>query len=96
MRGPLGGAILLLIAAASSGQTPATGRISGQVTVTSRARGTPLSANAYLPRAVGRHQGTPAPEIRNVVVYLKDAPYRGTLSPSRAEIRQGNGTFLRT
>ena len=37
----------------------------------------PLPSNVYPPRAVGRHEPRPLPEISNVVVYLKDVAFHG-------------------
>ena len=63
----------------------------GRVTI-----GIPIStrrpANAYS-RAAQATNLAPVSELRNVVVYLKDAK-RGAVQPSRAEIRQVNETFV--
>jgi hypothetical protein len=40
-----------------------------------------------------RHEGA-VPEIRNVVVYVRGAPYRGPLPARRATMRQENETFV--
>jgi plastocyanin len=50
-------------------------------------------AAAYPTRAVTAANLAPASEVRHVVVFLKDAPARG-VTPTRAEIRQRNETFL--
>ena len=71
----------------------ATGTISGRVTLTTRMRGVPISTNAYAPRAV-THQATPsAPEMRSVVLYLKDVRYKAPLPVSHAQIRQEDESF---
>jgi hypothetical protein len=90
----LAGAALLLVVIAPAGQSQETGSIAGHVRLTTRVRGTPLPSNVYQPRAVGHHLASPSPEIRNVVVYLKDITYRGMLPTSHGEIRQVNETFV--
>jgi len=72
---------------------PETGSITGHVRLTTRIRA-PLPANVYPSRSIGRHDAPAAPEIRNVVVYLKDAVFRGTLPASKAELHQRNETFV--
>ncbi len=82
------------VPSASGQAAPATGTVTGQVTLTTRMRGVPIATNAYAPRAV-THQGAPtAPEMRSVVVYLKDGRHSGPLDPSRAEIRQEAESFV--
>lgn len=82
-----------LTAAAPYGQTPNTGSVSGRVTLTKRIRGTALPSTAYPSRAVGRSELPATPEIRNVVVYLKDPAVRGALTTKRSEMKQANETF---
>jgi plastocyanin len=61
--------------------------------LTTRMRGAPISTNAYAPRAV-THQATPsAPEMRSVVLYLKDVRYKAPLPVSHAQIRQEDESF---
>jgi len=67
--------------------------VTGHVVLAGRIRGVPLPSNAYQPRAINRRGGQPGPEIRNVVVYLKDAAFDGVLPPMRAQIRQTNEAF---
>jgi plastocyanin len=86
-------ALVCLLAAGASGQSPEPGTVTGQVKLTRRIRGVPLPSNAYQPRAVNRHQAASGPEIKNVVVYLRDAAFRGTLPTTRHEIRQVNEAF---
>lgn len=93
MRGALAIAALAIVVARPAGQTPDTGSVNGHIKLT-RVRGTPLPSNAYQPRAVNRHAPPPLPEIRNVVVYLKDAPVRGTLPVGREVIRQEDESFV--
>ena len=69
-----------------------TGRLEGRV-ILSHVRGTRLPSTAYAPRAVGPPAATSAPEIRNVVVYLKRAPFTGTLEVSRRKILQVGEAF---
>jgi hypothetical protein len=93
MRGALAVAALAVVVARPAGQTPETGSVAGRIKLT-RVRGTPLPSNVYQPRAVNRHASPPTPEIRNVVVYLKEVPFRGTLPVSREVIRQENESFV--
>jgi plastocyanin len=96
MRGLLGGTALLLVGAAAVplGQTPGTGSIVGHVTLTARVHGTPLPSSAYPTRAIQPHDVQAAPEIRNVVVYLKGVKYGGALATSRVSIRQEHESFV--
>lgn len=84
----------LLAVAGSSSQLPEGGTIAGKVTLTAAVRGVPLASNAYQPRAVGRHEPGRTPEIQNVVVYLKDAAFKGVLPASRQVVEQRNETFV--
>ncbi len=85
--------LLSLTTAVPLAQTPQTGSITGHIRLTTRIRA-PLPANAYSSRAIGKHEQPPIPEIRNVVVYLKDPPFRGVLPVSRVELHQENETFV--
>lgn len=91
---PLASLLAALIVATAGGQTPDTGSIVGHVTLTTRVRGRALPSTAYPTRAVGAHDPTALPEIRNVVVYLKDVAFHGALPPAKAELRQEHETFL--
>jgi hypothetical protein len=71
----------------------ATGSITGHIRLTTKIRA-PLPANAYPSRSIGKHEAPTLPEIRNVIVYLKDPPFRGALPVSRVELRQQNETFV--
>jgi plastocyanin len=73
---------------------PETGSMAGHVKLTSRVRGERLPSAVYPGRAVGHSTPPRVPEIHNVVVYLKDAPFQGTLPATSAEIRQEHETFL--
>src|SRR5476651_1643914 len=83
-----------LLAAVPGGQTPDTGTIVGKVTLTSKVRGSAMPSTAYPGRTVGQHESPSIPEIRNVVVYLKDVAYRGPLPLKKAELRQQHETFV--
>lgn len=74
--------------ASPGGQAPDTGGIAGHVTLTTGIKGRALPSTAYPTRAVGAHDPSASPEIRNVVVYLTDIAFRGALPPSRGELRQ--------
>jgi plastocyanin len=94
MRLLLAGTVATLLAAAGPvGQAPESGTITGTVKL-ARVRGTPLPSNVYQPRAVGRHDAGGAPEIRNVVVYLRNPAFKGTLNTARYEITQRDETFV--
>jgi plastocyanin len=94
MRGVLTAAASFALVAALAGQTPDSGTIAGQVKLTSRVRGTPLPSNVYQPRRVANHDAIVIPEIKNVVVYLKDVKFKGALPPSHAQIRQEHESFV--
>ena len=87
-------ALGLAFAALGAGQLPDTGRVVGRVRLTSKLPGKPLASTAYPRRSVGDHDAPSLPEIRNVVVYIKDAVYRGALPARRAELRQEHETFI--
>ncbi len=87
-------ALLLLPFAAPGAQIVETGSILGEVKLKPNAGGSALPSTAYPTRAVGPRTTHPIPETTNVVVYLKDAAFRGTLPARRAEIRQEHETFL--
>jgi plastocyanin len=71
-----------------------TGTIVGRVTLTTRVKGAALPSTAYPTRAVGAADTYAIPEIKNVVVYLKDAAFRGALASPRAQLRQEHETFV--
>jgi plastocyanin len=87
-------ALCLALAALPAGQTPETGRVIGRVRLTTKVPGKPLASTAYPRRTVGDHDAPSPPEIRNVVVYIKDAAYRGALAAKSAELRQEHETFI--
>jgi hypothetical protein len=93
MRGALAVAALAVVVAVPAGQTPEAGSVTGHIKLT-RVRGTPLPSNVYQPRAVNRHAPPALPEIRNVVVYLKNVQFRGPLPASREVIRQEDESFV--
>jgi len=74
-------------------QPQETGTIAGHIRLTARVRA-PLPANPYPSRAIGRHEAPAAPEIRNVVVYLRDPGFKGALPASHVELHQENETFV--
>jgi plastocyanin len=75
-------------------QTPDAGTIAGQVTLTTRVRSARLPAAVYPSRTVPNNDPPAVSELRNVVVYLKNAAFRGALPVTSAEIRQVNETFI--
>jgi hypothetical protein len=87
--------LFVLAVSAPNGQTnPSTGRVTGRVRLTTKIPGKPLASTAYPRRTVGNHQAPVLPEIRNVVVYIKDALHRGPLPASRNELLQEHETFI--
>jgi hypothetical protein len=80
--------------AMAGGQSPGAGSITGHVRLTPKIKGRALPSTAYPTRAVGTHDPTATPEIKNVVVYLKDAAFRGPLPLTRGELRQEHETFV--
>ena len=77
-------ASLTIVQPVTLGQPPPqTGSIAGRVKITARVRGAALSTNAYAPRAVSVQASSAVPEMRSVVVYLKDPSYRGALPVMR-------------
>ena len=69
------------------------GSIAGRVRLTARIR-SPLPSNVYPSRTIGKHTAPAIPELRNVVVYLKDAAFRGVLRTTKSELRQEDETFI--
>jgi len=86
--------LLAVFAAAPGGQVPDTGSIAGHVRLTPKIKGRALPSTAYPTRAVGAHDPSALPEIKNVVVYLKDVAFRGALPAAKGELRQEHETFL--
>jgi plastocyanin len=87
-------ALCLALAALPAGQAPETGRVAGRIRLTTKVPGKPLPSAAYPRRAVGDNEAPVQPEIRNVVVYIKDAVYKGALATNRIELRQEHETFI--
>jgi hypothetical protein len=85
-------AVLSAGAAGQSADASRTGRIEGRV-ILSQVRGTRLPSTAYSRSAIGPRDALSNPEIRNVVVYLKGAPFGGRLPITRDEIVQKGETF---
>jgi plastocyanin len=75
-------------------QTGSTGTIAGRVTITSRIRGSALPAATYPSRSVTLPAPSHVPELRSVVVYLKDVANHGTPPPMRRQIRQEHESFV--
>src|SRR5262249_56951461 len=61
--------------------------------MTASVRGATLPSNVYQPRAVGNHDAIAIPEIKNVVIYLKNVKFKGVLPVSHQEIRQEREAF---
>jgi plastocyanin len=92
---PITAALLVwLIVAAVDGQSPESGRVAGHVTLTRRIKGSALPSTAYPTRAVGMSDTRAIPEIRNVVVYLKDVAFRAPPSAVKAVLRQEHEAFV--
>jgi plastocyanin len=90
----LAAAVTACLIAAPGAQVPEPGGITGQVKLKPRVGGAALPSTAYPTRAVGPRDTHPLPEIRNVVVYVKDVTYRGALHQTRTEVRQEHETFV--
>jgi plastocyanin len=86
-------ATVLPHAQTTSAQTVTAGAIAGHVKLTARVR-TPLASNAYPARTIEKHKAAAIPEIRNVVVYLSNPGFRGTLRTTKSELTQENETFV--
>jgi len=93
MRGVLTVAASFALVAALAGQSPDSGTITGQVKLTTRVRGTALPSNVYQPRTVANHSAISIPEIKSVVIYLKNVKFKGPLPPVHQEIRQEHEAF---
>jgi plastocyanin len=93
-RATLAVAVTLSLIAAPGAQVQDAGTIAGRVTLKSRIGGAALPSTAYPTRAVGLREPSPLPEIKNVVVYVKNVAYRGALRPRRTEMRQDHETFM--
>ena len=92
---PITAALLAwLIVAAVDGQSPESGRVAGHVTLTRRIKGSALPSTAYPTRAVGTSDTRAIPEIRNVVVYLKDVAFRAPPSAAKGVLRQEHEAFV--
>jgi plastocyanin len=83
-----------LAAAIPTGEAQEPGVIGGHVKLTSRVRGARQASAVYPSRGIPRHDPPPVPEIRNVVVYLKDVAFRGALPVSTSDMRQEHETFV--
>jgi hypothetical protein len=86
--------LVCLMPADPRGQGHEPGSVSGNIKLTKKIRGVPLPSNAYQPRAVNRRDAGGGPEIKNVVVYVRDVPFRSPLPVERHEIRQVHESFL--
>lgn len=94
MRRLIFAALLLPAAIARVPAAAETGTVAGVVRLTARVRGQALPTVPYAPRAVSRHAPPATPEIRHVVVYLKDVDFRGPLPVATREIVQDHETFV--
>jgi plastocyanin len=86
--------VALLLVSALGAQTPDSGGITGRVKLKPRVGGAALPSTAYPTRAVGPASTHPIPEIKNVVVYVKDVAFRGTLPARTLEMEQEHETFI--
>jgi plastocyanin len=92
----LGALLLAPAGAAQPGRPDAgradTGRIVGRVRLGLRPSPRPLSTNAYSRQVTT--PGTPASELGNVLVWIKDRPRSAALPPVEAELRQRDEQFV--
>ncbi|MFI5179297.1 MAG: carboxypeptidase regulatory-like domain-containing protein [Vicinamibacterales bacterium] len=86
--------VLGSVVALPGSQAPETGGLAGHVKLKPRVGGAALPSTAYPTRAVGPRETHAIPEIKNVVVYLKNAAFHGTLPPRKAELHQEHETFV--
>ena len=91
---PIAALLTSLIVAAAGGQSADAGSVAGHVKLTTRIKGAALPSTAYPTRAVSSADSRAIPEIRNVVVYLKDAAVRGPLPATNGVLRQEHETFV--
>src|SRR5438128_694078 len=85
---------LTFLAGPLASQGPDVGAIAGHIKLTRRAAGAPLPTNTYPARTVSPRAAPPVPEMRNVVVYLKNVVARGRVPTSTAELKQEDETFV--
>jgi plastocyanin len=78
---------------AARGELAQPGTIAGHVVLTTHMRGVPIGTAAYPTRGVPYQASAAAPEMRNVVVYLKGIAFDGPLPTTQAQIRQEHESF---
>lgn len=87
--------VALAVASVAPHAAPAlTGTIVGHVELTTKIKSSSLPSTIYQPRAVAHHAPSGSPEIGNVVVSLKGAPFTGALPAMTREIRQVHEEFV--
>jgi plastocyanin len=69
------------------------GRIAGLIRLSEKRSARPLRSTAYPGRHIAQ-QGSPGPELSNVLVWLRDAPPAPALPAMPGEIRQRAETFV--
>jgi plastocyanin len=84
----------LFLVTLAAAQPPEPGALTGRVKLTKRIKGTALASAVYPGRAVAIQAAPSIPEIRNVVVYLKDAAFHGALPVTTVEMRQEREAFV--
>jgi len=94
MRAGLAAIASFFLIAALAAQSHEHGTIVGHVTLVRRVRGTQMPSNVYQPRGVNNSDADLIPEIKNVVVFLKGAPFAGPLPAMHEEIRQEREAFV--
>lgn len=83
----------LLLITLGAGQAADTGRVTGHVLL-KHTKAAAMPSPAYPGRTVDLAAVPKIPEIRNVVVYIKDAPLRGALPTKTVEMRQTHEMFV--
>jgi plastocyanin len=73
--------------------TVESGRIEGTIRLGIKRTARPLQTAAYATRQI-TVPGTPGPELANVLVWLRDVPWKGELPPQREEIHQRDEMFV--
>lgn len=87
-------AACLLLASARPDAGAEHGTITGRVLLTTKIRGAAMPSTIYQPRVVGTHAVPAIPEIRNVVVSLKNVAFKGELPTTHHEVRQEHEMFV--
>jgi plastocyanin len=92
-RAATGVLVLAVVAIAQPSAAPSLGRVEGNVHL-SKATSRTVASGVYPSRRVTAPAVSAGPEMRNVVVFIRDAPARGALPLTRATISQKDEAFV--